>query len=207
MDKFITRSPRANNPTSTGPKRTVLVQSTIESLKGVVVVEEILRLKSKLQLESSTTEELVSSLRELGKKVPPSNVLIETKIGKVVNKLRKHEVKQVAKAAETVYRMWRDHIEDFHNRPLIEVRCDDKTEKMRSSGKSFLAAALELEVSHSLPEALEREVFHQCKRLINFNYRRTMRSLVFTLKHQDSVRKKVLSGELKLKKFVQENKK
>lgn len=64
-----------------------------------------------------------------------------------------------------------------------------------------------LQVSHSLPEALEREVFHQCKRLINFNYRRTMRSLVFTLKHQDSVRKKVLSGELKLKKFVQENKK
>lgn len=50
-------------------------------LQGVVVVEEILRLKSKLQLESTTTEELVSSLNELGKKIPSREVLLETKIG------------------------------------------------------------------------------------------------------------------------------
>ena len=49
--------------------------------QGVVVVEEIRRLKSKLLLESTTKEELVETLDKLGQKIPPRHVMLDTKIG------------------------------------------------------------------------------------------------------------------------------
>jgi len=46
-----------------------------------VVIEDILHHKSRLQLKTSSTEEKIDSLRELGKKIPPRHVMMETKIG------------------------------------------------------------------------------------------------------------------------------
>ena len=56
--------------------------------------------------------------------------------------------------------------------------------------------------SENLPELIERTVFHTYGRLINNTYKRKMRSLVFILKHRDSIREKVVTGEISVKKLV-----
>lgn len=59
----------------------------------------------------------------------------------------------------------------------------------------------------SLVEMIEREVVHSCNRRLDKSYRRTMRTLVFTLKHKDDVKKDVLSGKLSVEELVKGNKK
>ena len=59
-----------------------------------------------------------------------------------------------------------------------------------------------LQITENLPEFIERTVFHKFGRLISNNYKRKMRSLVFTLKHRDAIRNRVLSGEITVEKFV-----
>ncbi|XP_076079181.1 transcription elongation factor A N-terminal and central domain-containing protein 2-like [Mytilus galloprovincialis] len=208
MDKYLIKKPKETKQDSSKKGcRKQMKQSTIESLQGVVVVEEIRRLKSKLQLESTSKEEMVDSLNKLGQKIPPRHVMLDTKIGKLVNKLRKHEDSDIRKAARRVYVKWKEHFVSHAERPVIEVMCDTKTDKMRTSGKKLLAGSLELEESHNLPDAIEREAFYHHKRLINYDYRRTMRTLVFTLKNNEDIRKKVITGELKVPEFVQTYKK
>ena len=48
------------------------------------MIEEIKRLKSKLQLETTSTEEMVECLNKLGQKIPPRHVMLDTKIGEIV---------------------------------------------------------------------------------------------------------------------------
>ena len=59
-----------------------------------------------------------------------------------------------------------------------------------------------LQNAENLPELIERTVFHTYGRLINNTYKRKMRSLVFTLKHRDTIREKVIGGEITVKKLV-----
>jgi len=59
-----------------------------------------------------------------------------------------------------------------------------------------------LQTSGGLPELIERTMFQRHGRLISNNYKRRMRSLVFTLKHKDAIRKKVLSGEISVDRLV-----
>lgn len=47
------------------------------------MIEEIKRLKSKLQLETTSTEEMVECLNKLGQKIPPRHVMLDTKIGEI----------------------------------------------------------------------------------------------------------------------------
>ena len=56
--------------------------------------------------------------------------------------------------------------------------------------------------SENLPELIERTVFHTYGRLINNTYKRKMRSLVVILKYRDSIREKVVTGEISVKKLV-----
>ena len=58
-----------------------------------------------------------------------------------------------------------------------------------------------------LVDALEREVFHQSKRLAGVAYRRTMRTLVFKLKHSQDVRSKLLDKSLSVENLVKQFKK
>jgi hypothetical protein len=67
-----------------------------------------------------------------------------------VNKLRRHSDEAVAKAATALYKKWRQHFEDFRDRPQIEVKCDTKSEGVRDSGRKLLADALDLQVCHTL---------------------------------------------------------
>lgn len=70
--------------------------------------------------------------------------------GKIVNKLRENEDKEIRKAARKVYVKWKTHFKEHAEKPLIEVKCDLKTEKMRTSGRKFLCDALSLEVLYVL---------------------------------------------------------
>ena len=49
--------------------------------KGVVVIDDILHHKSRLQLPTSSKQEKLDSLSQLGKKIPPRHVMLTTKIG------------------------------------------------------------------------------------------------------------------------------
>ncbi|KAB0386099.1 hypothetical protein FD755_001055 [Muntiacus reevesi] len=124
-----------------------------------------------------------------------------------VNKMRQHSDSEVACLAREVYTEWRTFIEKHVNRPSIEVRSDAKTESFRKNAQKLLSEALELEMDHLLVENIERETFHLCSRLINGPYRRTVRALVFTLKHRAEIREQVKNGMLPVGTFVQTHKK
>ncbi|XP_050402828.1 transcription elongation factor A N-terminal and central domain-containing protein 2 [Patella vulgata] len=207
MEKFLVKTDRKKVATDEHAVKVLLKQTTIESLKGVVVIEDIERLKNKLKLKNQSKEIMIESIQELGRKQPPKHVLLSTKIGKVINKLRKNEDLDIAEAATIVYKEWRSHLENNLSKPLIEVKCDPKSEKMRNSGRKFLTDALKTEVTDRLPEAIERECFHQSNRLLNVHYKRTMRAIVFKLKHQESVRNSVLKGDIRVEELVRTNKK
>nr|KAF6383862.1 transcription elongation factor A N-terminal and central domain containing 2 [Pipistrellus kuhlii] len=118
-----------------------------------------------------------------------------------------HSDSEVACLAKEVYTEWRTFIEKHANRPSIEVRSDSKTEALRKNAQKLLSEALELEMDHLLVENIERETFHLCSRLINGPYRRTVRALVFTLKHRAEIRAQVKSGSLPVGVFVQTHRK
>ena len=69
-------------------------------------------------------------------------------LGRVINKLRNNEDEDIKKAAKTVYVKWRNHFVEHMERPMMEVKCDLKTEKTRTSGRNLLAGALSMEVSN-----------------------------------------------------------
>lgn len=205
MDKFVIRtkrSPRPERKITETPNRKK--QSTIESLASVVVVEEIQRLKLELENEVSTPETILSALKVVGKKNLSKEVLMSTKVGHTVNRLRRQgSTEEIRQQAKVVFRRWRQFVTDLEKeKPLIEVRCDKKTEALRGKGRQLISDALQMTPSENLPELIERTVFHTYGRLINNTYKRKMRSLVFILKHRDSIREKVVTGEISVKKLV-----
>lgn len=207
MDKFVIRTKLP----SRGERKSVLKedkkkQATIESLASVVVVEEIQHLKCELESDYSSPEAIYSSLKLLGSKNLSKDVLLSTKIGHTVNRLRRQGSNEaIREQAKLVFRRWRGFIRDTETKkPTIEVHCDKKTEVIRGKARQFLADALQvkLQTSETLPELIERTVFYKHGRLISNDYKRKMRSLVFTLKHRDAIRKKVLGGEITVDKLV-----
>lgn len=207
MDKYITKTPRSQGLKTKSKQTSNLKQSTIESLLGVVIIEDIKRLKATLKVSGQSPEVLLDSLKTLAEKVPPKHVLKSTKIGHVVYRLQKHPDASVAKTAKNLYKKWVLHFEQYQNRPCIEVKCDAKSEKLRDSGRKFLAEALLLTVMDPLVDAIEREIFHLCKKLINGSYRRTLRTIVLKLKHSDDLRSKVFNRVLSVEDLVKQFKK
>ncbi|XP_020385750.1 transcription elongation factor A N-terminal and central domain-containing protein 2 [Rhincodon typus] len=204
MDRFVRKG---RNPSPALHPAKVYRQVTLESLKRVVVIEDIKRYKSILELPNQTKEILVEALNELKKKIPSQEVLLSTKIGHTVNKMRKNSDPEVAELAQSIYTTWKTFMKENRNKQSIEVRCDPKTECLRSNARKLLSEALELKNDDPLIENIEREIFHQCSHLININYRRTVRTLVFSLKQKPEVREQVKTYSLPVKQLIENHKK
>ncbi|KAM8805542.1 TEAN2 protein, partial [Eudromia elegans] len=207
MDRFVVRGARAPGRPRGAAAPGASRQVPLESLKALVVVEDIKRWKSVLELPGQPKENLVEALEELKKKIPSKEVLLSTKIGHTVNKMRKHPDHDVASLAKGVYTEWRTFIKEHSNKPSIEVRSDPKTEAFRKNARKLLCKALDLEIDHPLAENIEREAFHLSSRLISAPYRRTVRALVFSLTHKPETRADVKTGALTVPAFVQSHKK
>lgn len=168
LDGFVVRSSKVS-PSSSPIKELGMRQATLESLKGVVVVEEMERARVVLERNDVSTELKVDTLQHLLRKTPAKEVLIKTKLGKTVHKLCRAEEGEVAAAAQQVYTSWKNHILSKVNRPYIEVKCDLKTQKLRSSAKQMLLEALQREIegggveheSSREDEVLERKEIKQ----------------------------------------------
>lgn len=208
MEKFLVRTKRENpkDGANASSKSKQFKQRTLYSLQRVVVMEDILRYKAQLELPGQEMEIMLSALSALTEKQPSITVLRDTKIGKTVRKLTRHHDTQIADKAKLLTETWEKYIKGHTRRAVIDVRCDTKTEKLRSTGRKMVADALNMKIDNGLPENIEREVFYQHDRRSSVGYRRTMRKIVFTLKHNANVCSDLKNSVLQISAFVKNSK-
>ena len=91
-------------------KRCTKRQTTIPSLRGVVVLEDMWRYRRELLAQDTSMERLLEILEQLSAKLPPREVLASTGVARVLDKLRKkHTDAQVRETASAVHRNWKTH--------------------------------------------------------------------------------------------------
>uniref|UniRef100_A0A803JES5 TFIIS N-terminal domain-containing protein n=1 Tax=Xenopus tropicalis TaxID=8364 RepID=A0A803JES5_XENTR len=194
MDRFVIRKQKSEaveEKRRTDKAKGSAGQATLLSLRRVVVLEDIKRWKCVLEFPYQTKDNLLEALMELKKKIPSEEVILSTKIGEAVRNLHTHNDKDVAGLAQEIHTQWETFIKEYRCKPCIEVRSDAVTEKLRGNARRLLCEALQTADDNSLAECIEREIFHESKRLINVPYRRTVRTLVFALKHKPEIRSQV----------------
>ncbi|KAG2461841.1 LRC42 protein, partial [Polypterus senegalus] len=194
MDKFVVRLSKDEAKKDERSQGKVYRQTTIESLRRVVVLEDIYRFKSMLELNGQTKENLLLALTELKKKMPSKEVLLSTKIVTYI-----------------CQNFWLAKAMYFHGDIIIINRADLwdilRLHWIPSKSLDIIDGLYTGVVDHPLVENIEREAFHQCSRLINGPYRRTVRALVFALKHKPEMSYQIKNSKLPVNQFVKSHKK
>lgn len=217
MDKFLIKTKRNdqnNSKIRSGP-HIRSKQSTLQSLAGVVVIEDIEEAKQILESSSESVDKKIEILRKLKNKKPAKEVLLQTGIGKTVRKLGKAPCgeEQSEKLLQTlsyeVYRLWRKELERKVEltRNKIEVKSDKETETRRSSAESLILSALQkVETNQEnlglISQEVEREVLVRCNNLVGTNYKRTVRRLVFGLRGDQGLTRQLVKGDLTIRTVV-----
>ncbi|KAL4222953.1 Transcription elongation factor A N-terminal and central domain-containing protein 2 [Mactra antiquata] len=179
-------------------------QVTLENMKCVVVMSEILQHKSVLEDQLSSPKQIISSLYRLGKKVPPKHVLRETKLGKLVKRMTKSVDLDIRMSARCVYSKWKSYYKQFHLADKIDVLCDSTTEKQRFEQRNRLTKALKLKETNDLVYQIEKEAFLQSGRLNTQQYRQCMSDIVTILIEKKCLRYKMKLGKICVKDFVKQ---
>jgi len=217
MDKFVIRNPRNLQSSKKSKSETKhLKQTTLQSLAGVVVLEELEQAKNILESEHETTEKKLEVLNSLKNKKPSKEVLVKVGIGKTVKKLGKEsgDLESDPKQAKLrslsykVYKAWKSELErkvELH-RNKVTVQSDKETERLRTAAVEFLLTSIERNKENKsdhreISEKIEREIFSQSKGLVNSQYRKLSRKIVFGLKNPDLC-SKVVSSSLPIPELV-----
>lgn len=176
-----------------------LKQSTLQSLSGVVVIEELEEAKRILESDEESVERKIQVLKRLRHKKPCKEILVKVGIGKSVRKIGKKcssttgEVSEsqvkLQKLSYSVYVDWKKELErkvEIQSRK-IEVKSDKETVRLRQAAVKFLSEALEEYGSNAsdlkdLSARIEKEIFEQSKGLVNSSFRKLSRRIVFALK-------------------------
>lgn len=219
MDKFVIRNPR--NLQSKDKKlseKKHLKQTTLQSLAGVVVLEELEQAKKVLESEEESIEKKLEVLNNLRHKKPSKEVLIKVGIGRTVRKLSKDPCENVEtdpcqaklrKLSYKIYKAWKGELERKVElqRNKVTVQSDKETERLRSAAVGFIITSIERNDKEkksehrSISEEIEKEIFSQCKCLVNSQYRRLSRKIVFGLKGEELC-SKVVSSALPISELV-----
>lgn len=219
MDKFVIRNPRNLQPNKeSDSERKHLKQTTLQSLAGVVVLEELEKAKTVLESEEESVDRKIDVLNSLKNKKPSKEVLVKVGIGRTVKKLGKdpnesaeenpNQVK-LRKLSYKIYKAWKAELERKVElkRHKVTVKCDKETERLRKAAVAFIIASIEGNDTENKPEHrkisenIEREIFSRSRCLVNSQYRKLSRRIVFGLKDKELC-SKILSSALPIADLV-----
>ena len=111
----------------------------------VVVVEDIERLNAILGNEDDY-DAILKALNDLKFLKPSKEILLKTKIGHRISKLRRSQNPIIRRLACEIFADWKKFYKTQRQRETIEVRCDSKTELSRMKARKLLADTLHLKV-------------------------------------------------------------
>lgn len=176
------KSTEANNCEHSNSKKTKNVgkQRTLNSLRGVVVLEDIEAFVTKLESSEVGSDEKVKILKKLLKKQPSTEIITDSGIGKVVKKLMlKEQDPEIAKAARQVKIRWQNLIErrvDLKNGEKPEVISDLETRTTRNKALKFFKGKYK-EIPEQTLVNLEKALFNHFRPVIGGKYRRSARKI------------------------------
>jgi len=176
------RSTEAKNcePSNSKKAKNVGKQRTLNSLRGVVVLEDIDAFVTKLESSEVGNDEKVKILKKLLKKQPSTEIITDSGIGKVVKKLMlKEQDPEIAKAARQVKMKWQNLIERrvvLKNGEKPEVISDLETRTTRNKALKFFRGKYK-EIPEQTLVNLEKALFNHFRPVIGGKYRRSARKI------------------------------
>lgn len=150
----------------------------ISELKRVVNVDKFSKYAKILNDSSNTNERQIERiLKELAKKTPSRDVLIETKLGFILKDVASREglSSNLREKAKEVRQKWKDFHKQLLLAPKFDVKCDLPTTMNREKSRkkifdSFLPDESSQDTIFHLSSQIEFELFQKNENLLNLNY-------------------------------------
>ena len=103
--------------------------------------------KNSVIVPGQRVDVILESLQKLQKRKPSREILLETKIGRAVNKLCKHDHGDVKELARSILKSWNQYYREVKQRQPTEVRCDKNVEHFRDKARTMISKAMGRDVS------------------------------------------------------------